>query len=260
MNRIVAVIERAERAGPLLDVATTYAEVIDGRLDVYSLPPADPSVRLEVRAGAGDLHVLGPDAGADALVEAVARAPADLVVLGATALDPGGWATDLLRHHRVPLLAVPQPVSHYVVAGPPRVLVPLDGPPGSATAVVDAIQLFAHPEAEVVVLHVFDEESAPRFWDQPAHAERSWGEEFLTRHGRRSDSRLELRSGSPRDEVLDAARAERADVIALGCAGDLSPGRARLVRHVLHHAEVPVLLVHADAPGGRLPGAGTGAR
>jgi nucleotide-binding universal stress UspA family protein len=253
MNQIVAVIDRAERAGPVLDVATTYAAVLERHLEVYSVSAAEPSVHLRVRAGGGGLHVLGADAGVDDLADVVARVPADLVVLRAPALDPGGWATGLVRRH--PILAVPSPVTHCAVEGPPRILVALDGPRGSAPAVVDAIGLFARG-ADVVVLHVFDEETAPRFWDQPAHAENSWGEEFLTRHGRHRDSRLELRSGSPRDEVLDAARAERADVIVLGCSGDLSPGRARLVRHVLHHAEVPVLLVHVPTPAGRHTGGG----
>lgn len=51
-----------------------------------------------------------------------------------------------------------------------RVPLPLDGTAQSASAVAGTAERLAHGGAELVVLHVFDIETVPRFWDQHAHA------------------------------------------------------------------------------------------
>lgn len=237
VTEIVAVIDRTDRAPALVAVARDYAGALTARLTVHDL----------AHAGA-------------AALQSAAASPADLLVVPADALEPEGWAAGLLPDCAAPLLAVPETAVGVGLGNPPRVLAPLDGTREAESAVVAVLDLFSGPGADVVVLHVFDEDTAPLFWDQPAHARDSWGEEFLTRHARRAGSRLELRSGSAREEVLDAARAEHADVIALGCSGHLAAGRARLVRHVLRHADVPVLLVHPGARAVHRPPAEAAAR
>jgi hypothetical protein len=53
-----------------------------------------------------------------------------------------------------------------------------------------------------VVLHVFDAETLPKFWDQLAHAGQAWGREFLARYCALPGGRLELRRGAAADHIV----------------------------------------------------------
>jgi hypothetical protein len=129
-----------------------------------------------------------------------------------------------------------------------RVLLPLDGTAKSAAAVAGAVEQFARAGVDLVVLHVFDAETVPRFWDQAAHAGQAWAEEFLARYCAQPGVRLELRTGVAGEHVLDVAAAERADMIAPGWSQQLGPGRVRTVGRALLDAVIPVMLVPM-APG-----------
>ena len=125
-----------------------------------------------------------------------------------------------------------------------RVLLPLDGTREAAEAVADIGGWCASRGVDVVVLHVFDARKPPMFWDQPAHAVESFGQEFLARHwDPMCAARIELRAGEPAERIGDVADAEGADLVALGWFGDLSAGRARAVKATLASALVPVLLL-----------------
>jgi Universal stress protein family len=108
----------------------------------------------------------------------------------------------------------------------------------------------------VLALHVFDAERIPRFSDQPQHEVDVWEREFLARYCSQPGTRLHTRRGWASSAILEVATAEHADVIALGWAQDLSPGKAAVVRDVLGKATVPVMLLPLSAQ----PGAGTGIR
>jgi nucleotide-binding universal stress UspA family protein len=128
-----------------------------------------------------------------------------------------------------------------------RVLLPLDGTARSAAAVAEAAERFARGGAELVVLHVFDAETVPKFWDQHAHAGRAWEQEFLVRYCALPGARLELRSGAAAEHVVQVAGAEQADMIALAWSQRLEPGRAAAVRRTVLDAEVPVMLIPMPA-------------
>jgi hypothetical protein len=55
--------------------------------------------------------------------------------------------------------------------------------------------------------------------------------------------RLELRIGRAEDLVPRVAEESRSDLIALGWARELAPGRAPVVRAALERSGLPVLLV-----------------
>jgi Universal stress protein family len=142
-----------------------------------------------------------------------------------------------------PIVVVPPTL---VVSPPPvisRVLVPLDGTLESATAVRATMELFADAGVELIILHVFDEATAPRFWDQAAHARRGWEEEFRARFRAPANARIELRSGIPGDHVVKVATDERIDLITLGWSQRLDAGRARTVRKAVGEAGIPVMLI-----------------
>ena len=124
-----------------------------------------------------------------------------------------------------------------------RVLLPLDGTPQAAAAVAEQVDQFAQAGVDLVALHVFDARTVPRFWDHPAHGHDAWTKEFLARNCARPGVRLELRSGTAGDHVVDVAVLERADLIALGWSRRLGKGRAHTVKQALSAATVPVLLV-----------------
>jgi len=124
-----------------------------------------------------------------------------------------------------------------------RVLLPLDGTARSAAAVAAIAEQIARGGAELVVLHVFNAETVPMFWDQPAHAGRAWAREFLARYCGQPGARLELRHGAAAEHVLEVAGAEKADMITLVWSQRLEPGRAPIVRRAILDAAVPVMLV-----------------
>ena len=173
--------------------------------------------------------------------------------------------TEVIGRSSKPLVLVPHDGPTAPDGMISRALVPLDGTAESAETVAETVELFAASGADIVVLHVFDESTVPRFWDQPVHARKSWDEEFLARFCAQPDARLELRSGTPGESILDVAASEHPDLIALGWSQDLSSGRARTVRTTVERAGTPVLLLavshaHDAGPTWSSQPVGTGGR
>ncbi|MEU3166379.1 universal stress protein [Streptosporangium sp. NPDC006930] len=165
----------------------------------------------------------------------------------------------LLPPSPVPSVAPVTPVAggtpvapHHVIS---RVLLPLDGSFEAAAAVIETARLFTRTGVDLVVLHVFDEVTVPRFWDQAVHARQAWEQEFLARHCACPGVRMELRSGVAGEQVVSVAAAEHVDLIALGWSQHLDEGRARTVHETLAGARVPVMLIpvarHEDTSPGK---------
>jgi hypothetical protein len=168
--------------------------------------------------------------------------PATLLgVLSRDEPTPSTWQR-VVRDAAKPIVVVPE-MAERVTPMISRVLVPLDGTPEAAAAVAQAVGLFAGAGIDVVVLHVFDVSTVPRFWDQAAHARRAWEDEFMTRFCAQPGARLELRSGTAGQQVVDVAAAEGVDLITLGWSQRLDAGRAQTVRRTVLEAAVPVMLV-----------------
>lgn len=182
-------------------------------------------------------------AGADVLRD-VSDPAVQLAALPLAAGHAARLVTDVVQRCTKPVVVVPV---HRGATAPSssidRILVPLDGTAASAETVAETVALFSASGADIVVLHVFEKTTVPKFWDQAVHARESWIEEFLSRYCDSPNVRMELRSGTPGESVVDVATSEHADLIALGWAQDLSPGRARTVRSSLAQAPVPVLLL-----------------
>jgi nucleotide-binding universal stress UspA family protein len=172
------------------------------------------------------------------------------VVLAALPYSAGHTArlvAALIQRCPKPVLVVPvrrRPAPTTLVD---RVLVPLDGTALSANAVAETVGMFCARGADVVVLHVFNQATVPRFWDQPEHARKCWADEFLARFLDRPNTRMEVRSGTPGESIVDVAGAEHADLIALGWAQDLSAGHAATIRTALANSAIPVLLLPQES-------------
>jgi nucleotide-binding universal stress UspA family protein len=162
----------------------------------------------------------------------------------------------LIRRSTKPVvLAPPTPATRRPPAVS-RVLLPLDGSREAASAVAPTAQLLAGDGVDLIVLHVFDRVTAPRFWDQAAHARSCWEAEFRARHCPQPGVRLQLRTGHAADHVVSVAAQEDVDLIVMAWSQRLAPDRAATVRRAVQEARVPVMLMPVPPVGGRSGGPG----
>lgn len=221
-EQILAVAQPGRAGEPVHAVAAAVAELIDARVREFE-PAARP---------------LGPD-DTDAVIAALDDQAVRIAVLSAATTSELTWL--VLQRAGKPVVVAPSIgwLPHRIG----RALIPLDGTPEAAGAVAPANQLLGRAGVDLLVLHVFHPDSVPRYWDQHAHADQVWQQEFRARFCDLPGTRLRWRSGAVGEQVLDVAAAEQVDLIALGWSQRLEPGHARTVRQTLQHSPVPVLLV-----------------
>lgn len=224
MSEILAITDGASTGSPVLDVATTVGAVAHATVRTLRLPPGTPDTD-----------------NVEWVLDALAQPSVEIGVLAAAEPETA-LCWNVVSRAAKPVVLVPPGVE---VARPAigRVLVPLDGTSASSAAVSDMVGRLSRAGIDIVVLHVFDAETAPRFWDQAAYAPRTWAEEFLSRHVSAENARMEIRAGTPGQQVVDVAEAESVDLIALGWSQQLDPDRAQTVRQSVLGSGVPVLLV-----------------
>jgi nucleotide-binding universal stress UspA family protein len=223
MSQVLAVFDTGGESKRVTDVATAIALVGGMRVRVLQLArDTDPQVKAE-----------------QVLAELAAAGTAIGVLASAGPKQGLGWRVAKSAEKPVVLVPGAGPDLSRVIT---RVLVPLDGTAASATAVEKTIELLAHAGVDILVLHVFETATVPKFWDQPAHAEQVWRSEFMARYCDRPGIRFELRRGEPGQQVLDVATAERVDLIALAWSRT-DETRARTVRRAVGDARVPVMLM-----------------
>jgi nucleotide-binding universal stress UspA family protein len=185
----------------------------------------DPRARIIEEAGASDVIAIAVGARG----KRHARSAGHLARQLADAIDK-------------PILVVPPD-------GPPRervhtVVIAMEGTPGKARALKRAVEVAAGAELDVVVVHVDDETSIPRFSDQVAHETDAYATEFLARYVPGvPKARLELRIGVPADEILDVIHAATADLLAIGWPPPSESERGDVAQELLDRSPVPLLLV-----------------
>lgn len=218
----------------VLDVASTIADVLD-----VTVRRVDPDTRGE------------REIAADAVLNELS-APGTILGVIPARRDHRALCWQVIERSTKPIVLVPRLVrpGRRPIR---RALVPLDGTSESAVAVQDTIALMANAGVEVLVLHVFVEATTPRYWDQPAHAQRAWQQEFLTRYCITPGVRMEVRSGLPQERVVNVAVDADADLIALAWSQRLGGGRAAVVRQAALSATVPVLLLPVAGQASRTP-------
>ncbi len=140
-----------------------------------------------------------------------------------------------------------------------RLLVPLDGTPGTAAALSPVLALAERLHASIDLLFVVDphqpppEEpgsiSAPRYMDQPQHEWPQWVEEFISRLActcagvaPRVPMTVTIAYGDVGQEVVRVATERRSSAIVLVRRSRLQAGRALRLRAVLQNAPCPVIV------------------
>jgi hypothetical protein len=247
MTIVLAAIDADAAAVPTLQAAELMAGVYRAEVEVVhvasggaerpSLPNAFTQVPVRVMEGEV-VDVLADELARDDVVACAMGARADTAAGDRT----GHVALGVLTRVDKPVALVP-PEWDVPSASRLRILVPLDGTEEADLTVRAVLARVTDADVDVVVLHVFDPETAPPFLDRPEHDLPAWGHEFLQRHCDVNDATLTWRSGSSGEGVLDAVATEDIHAVILGWHGVLEPGRAAVVRAVLARAHVPVLLV-----------------
>lgn len=248
--RVLAALSDGDTCDAVLAVARALAPRLGAQLEavhVSEAPDGEVARALAARAGVPLTMVVTEQPPPGALASLLAEEDVALIVLGArdevSENQPAGHvALGVATAAGKPVVLVP-PVRPDAVPAFDRLLVPLDGAPETTDAMRQAIRMFGGSDVEVVGLHVFEQETVPRFWDKPAHEEAVWATEFAARNVVGPGARLELRLGSPADAVIDLTGRERPGLIALAWAQRLAPGRAEVVSEVLRRGRVPVMLV-----------------
>jgi nucleotide-binding universal stress UspA family protein len=144
-----------------------------------------------------------------------------------------------------------------------RVLLPLDGSPSAAAAVLPAAELARRLGARLDLLHVatlgkpLPKERGslvgPRYLDAPEHEWPAWAQEFRERFGPGPEAlpaaevQLHVTHGDPSEAILYFAREQHSDLIAIAWHLTLEAGRAEIVKHLLREASCPLLFVKAVA-------------
>ena len=223
--------------------------------------PNDPTDRMKLSAedvrGLVIDHCAGPPA--DAIVREAALRHAALIVMRSSAeTDPlEGVAGDVLERAPCPVVFVP-PIRGRLPWELRQLVLPHDGTPTSAAAIAPIADLASRAGAELVVLHIATPDAerpgepgsfvAPRYLDQPQHEWPAWEQEFLDRvrglaHPYEIDKiRLVLAQGEAGGAIVEFARHNSSDLIALAWRGSSEPERARTVRRVIRDASCPVIV------------------
>jgi nucleotide-binding universal stress UspA family protein len=152
----------------------------------------------------------------------------------------GRTALHVLGHIDKPVLVVPPDA---VAPGAfHRLLVPLEGIEALSSSALEQLSALLAAEVELIVLHVFTEDTMPLMLDRPGRDLEILGREFLTRHCPPA-ARIELRPGPVAMRVAEVSKEHGADLIVLIWSRDTSIGRAATVREVLGASALPVLLL-----------------
>jgi nucleotide-binding universal stress UspA family protein len=247
-RRVIAAVDNSLAARPVLQAALAMAPLFGAAIEVVHVKEdGDAAARAAAEAAGVPFRTTrGPTV--RALIRAARSGDVSVLVLGARGRPrgprpAGHTALEVIASLTKPLLVVPPDLPDpYTIAS---VLVPLDATRATAAALRWTIKLACTRGLKVLVLHVYDEDSIPSFDDQTQHETDAWVNEFVARYCPPGlDSlKIELRVGVPAEHVLDVAEQARVDLIALGWAQDLRPGRAAVVREVVACSRIPVLLV-----------------
>ncbi|HUA95269.1 MAG TPA: hypothetical protein VMB82_07050 [Acidimicrobiales bacterium] len=127
--------------------------------------------------------------------------------------------------------------------GPPRLerlLVPFDRSRAEDQVLRPLIRRALEQDVAVEQVHVLTEKSRPRMWEGPGHHAAAWHDELRRRH-RVGTATLAVRSGQP--AVVLAELGVRADLVAACWDGQVTAGRAKVLRAILASALPPPLLL-----------------
>jgi hypothetical protein len=245
MTVLLAAIDDSGACASVLATAVAYARTLGADVRAIHAGPGSADEPEKAAAVAGVPLMVVDLPPVTAIVEQAAS-PDVLAVVLAVRREPAGeheagqTALAVLAQSTKAVIVVPP--KEAVRTRPGRALVPLDGTRAVSASVNATIRQLVSLGGDVVVLHVFDANTVPRFLDDARDLE-IWASEFVARNVPVADVRLELRIGDVVDATLDLAKVEDPDLIVLGWRQDLAPQRAQVVRRLLVESRYPILLI-----------------
>jgi nucleotide-binding universal stress UspA family protein len=245
VTTILAAIDDSDACVPVVATAVAFARAIGAEARaLHAGAGATPRPEQEAAAAGVPLVVVDRPP-VTAIVEQAASPDVVAVVIAARrepagSHEPGQTALAVLAQSTKAVLVVPP--KEPVRMRPQRAIVPLDGTRAVSAVVRSTIQQLASVGFDIVILHVFDANTVPRFLDKLRDLE-IWAGEFVAHNVQVPDVRLELRLGDVADATLDLASAEDPDIIVLGWRQDLSTHRAQIARRLLVETRHPILLI-----------------
>ena len=146
---------------------------------------------------------------------------------------------------------------------PTKALIPLNGAPNSAQALIPAMNMLVKTTAEIDLLHISSQEieppkeegafTTPYYEDYPQHEWNSWSKEFMRRfcpilhNHNHINLKLSLSHGTPSEEILNFAEENKNDFIAIAWHGTFSHLRASTLKQVLAQCNCPIMLIKIKA-------------
>jgi nucleotide-binding universal stress UspA family protein len=250
--RVVAAIDNSGTARAVLSAASTFANLL--QVDVTALHVRAGGGWDTARAAASAAGIpvkiaTGPTL--ESIVAEAGQTDVTAVVLGTRGATGGrrpaghiamGVATAVMK----PVVVVPPDARYPVRLW--RLLVPLEGSLMTADAVHSMIRALCKAGAEVIVLHVIEDDAVPAVTDQPQHEVDAWVAEFKRRYCDDPDIRIELRAGGAVDHVLATAETLEADAVLLAWGQRVAGGRGARVTSILERSQIPVILVPVNSP------------
>lgn len=251
MTKVIAAIDNSLAARPVLTMAVALAEVFGADVEALHVSEDDGET---ARSNAEHLGIEYCQCAGDPF-DCITHAVADDAVVGVVI----GARREPVSHHTGHLARqVADAVDKPVVVVPPdaeppahlhSVVIAMEGSPHKSKALKAAVEVAAGADLDLTVVHVDDETSIPSFSDQVAYEAETYAHEFLARYLRGApDARLELRIGTPADEIIDVT--EGADLLAIGWPQSATGDRGAVAHELLDRSHVPVLLVALDENGG----------
>lgn len=137
-----------------------------------------------------------------------------------------------------------------------RILFPTDGSDGAAVAFDHVLDLAAHHDATVTIIHVVDtrRDCAPQILEEAVDAHEPEGEQFVQEAAdqareRGVDTVTEVIQGNPYREIIDYAESHGLDIVVMPTHGRRGLERFLLgstTERVVRRADVPVLTIRPD--------------
>jgi hypothetical protein len=256
MTKVLAALDNSLAGRPILAAGSALAELLGIDFEALHVQVDGDRGARNAAASAGVALRIVEGPVVERLVEAGQADDVAAFVIGARGtpggrLPVGGTALSVATALLKPVVVVSPDAR--VPKTFRRVLVPLEGTLSSSLAPRSIVALAG--KIEVIALHVHEEDSIPRFTDQPQHEQAAWAQEFLARWCPEGIGNVKLETRVGRSDMLIPSVADQrgCDLIALGWSQDLAPGRAPVVRAALERSRVPILLVpvvRAPAVGG----------
>jgi len=192
-------------------------------------------------------------------IRAVATDPdIRMIAMGARGLPthptPAGHvALEVIGRATKPIVVVPPDARVPIDGSRLRLVAPVDHEPANAKALRSLLEELEGADfaLDLVLVRVFDAEHMPMFSNHGGYEAEAWAKEFViaTTPLHVAQARVETRVGSPAHTILAVEHELDGDLVALACSGNLSHGRAAVVKRLLAHARTPLILLPRAAVG-----------